>query len=171
MRQIKGFALIELMVVVAILGILAAVAIPAYREFRVKAKRSEAYLNLDGIRTHEEAYKASKGYYLTCAWNPGDYTPSPLGTGEWNEASNFKELGFRVQGKHYYRYGVGGYTDGSRELPLPEPSNGTHAARDGSFDFAAIAEGDLDGDGRLSKLYLSDEPPGMVQRDPASDDY
>ncbi len=163
--------MIELMIVVAIIAILSAVAFPYYREFGLKAKRSEAYVNLGAIRTHEEAYKTDKGNYVTCAWNPNGYVPSASGTDAWDGGGNFDVLGYRIQGRHYYRYGVGGYSGGTSELPLPEPSDGFHEARDSSFDFAAIAQGDLDGDGQVSKLYLSDEPPGRVQRDPASDDY
>ena len=166
-----GFTLIEMMVVVAIVAILTAVAIPHYREFTTKAKRAEAYTNLDAIRVQEEAYAGEKGYYLTCKWNPKNYTPSYSGTNEWDEESNFEAMGYRIQGRHYYRYGVGGYSSGDSELPLPEPADGVHAARDGTFDIAAIAEGDLDGDGEVSRLYLTDEPPGIVERDPSSDDY
>ena len=89
----------------------------------------------------------------------------------WDDGSNFDVLGYRVHGRHYYRYGVGGYTGGESDLPLPEPADGFHEARDGTFDIAIIAEGDVDGDGRVSKLYVSDEPPGHVQHDPATDDY
>ncbi len=166
-----GFSLIELMVVVAIIAILAALAIPAYREFRLKAKRSEAFMNLDAIRVHEEAYRAAKYEYVTCDWNPNAYVPSPFGTKDWDEGGYFETLGYRIQGQHYYRYGVGGYSEGSSELPLPHPADGFHQARDNSYDFAAIAEGDLDGDGVTCRLYVSDEPHGRVQRDPASDDY
>lgn len=47
----KGFTLIELMIVVAIIGILAAVAIPAYSDYTAKAQASEAFVMLDGIKT------------------------------------------------------------------------------------------------------------------------
>ncbi len=52
----KGFTLIELMIVVAIIGILAAIAIPNFLRFQAKSKQSEAKTNLGGIFTAETAY-------------------------------------------------------------------------------------------------------------------
>lgn len=47
----QGFTLIELMIVVAIIGILAAIAIPAYQDYTAKAQASEAFSLLDGFKT------------------------------------------------------------------------------------------------------------------------
>lgn len=52
MKRIQqGFTLIELMIVVAIIGILAAIAIPAYQDYTAKAQAAEAYTILDGLKT------------------------------------------------------------------------------------------------------------------------
>ena len=59
----KGFTLIELMIVVAIIGILAAIAIPNFLKFQAKARQSEAKTNLAGIATAEIAYYAEKQFW------------------------------------------------------------------------------------------------------------
>ena len=61
----KGFTLIELMIVVAIIGILAAIAIPNFMNYQCKAKQSEAKSLLGDLRKAEEAYFAEYDSYST----------------------------------------------------------------------------------------------------------
>jgi type IV pilus assembly protein PilA len=61
----KGFTLIELMIVVAIIGILAAIAIPNFMNYQCKAKQSEAKSSLGSIRVAQEAYFAEYDKYST----------------------------------------------------------------------------------------------------------
>ncbi|WDP88648.1 MAG: prepilin-type N-terminal cleavage/methylation domain-containing protein [Desulfobacter sp.] len=67
----KGFTLIELMIVVAIIGILAAIAIPNFLAYQCKAKQSEAKSSLGDIRKTQEAYYAENDAYAalgTVGW-------------------------------------------------------------------------------------------------------
>ncbi len=71
MRQQKGFTLIELMIVVAIIGILAAVALPAYRDYTVRAQVSEG-LSLSGdIQVSIDDFYKHKGHLPTTSASAG----------------------------------------------------------------------------------------------------
>lgn len=63
----KGITLIELLIVLAIIGILAAAAIPAYIGQQKKAERSEASSNLEALRLLEEQFFAENGAYTATA--------------------------------------------------------------------------------------------------------
>src|SRR5262245_19190170 len=62
-KVLKGFTLIELMIVVAIIGILAAVSIPAFLEYMKRSKTSEASLNLNKIGKAAKRVKGDIGSY------------------------------------------------------------------------------------------------------------
>jgi type IV pilus assembly protein PilA len=70
----KGFTLIELMIVIAIVGILAAVALPAYQDYTIRAKMTEA------IATIGEAKTNVSEYYISNSILPPDQTRSGIRT-------------------------------------------------------------------------------------------
>jgi type IV pilus assembly protein PilA len=65
MRNVKGFTLIELMIVVAIIGILAAIAIPAYQDYTRRAHVSEGLSVAAGAKTSVTEYYSSNGKWPT----------------------------------------------------------------------------------------------------------
>ncbi len=71
-RQARGFTLIELMVVIAIIGILAAIAIPQFAKYRERSYRAAALNDLSNVMTAEEAEYASEGRYSNqgCGMGP-----------------------------------------------------------------------------------------------------
>jgi type IV pilus assembly protein PilA len=77
----RGFSLVELMVVVAIISILSAIAIPKFKTFQAKARQAEAKSNLANIFTLELAYQAEADTFvaLTSAQACGTSSPNPLG--------------------------------------------------------------------------------------------
>jgi type IV pilus assembly protein PilA len=66
----KGFTLIELMIVVAIIGILAAIAIPAYQSYVAKAQASEAFALSDGLKTPVAEWGADVAPGTDCTTMP-----------------------------------------------------------------------------------------------------
>src|SRR4029077_19826099 len=67
----KGFTLIELMIVVAIIGILAAIAIPNFIKFQARSKQSEAKANLKAIFTAQKAFFQEKDRFSTLTGEVG----------------------------------------------------------------------------------------------------
>lgn len=105
LRSRKGFTLIELMIVVAIIGILAAIAIPNFLKFQAKSKQSEAKTNLKGI------YTAETGYF-----------------GENNQYSGFDDVNWAPVGSSRYHYTLTGAVTGNSALEKGADLTGYTAA-------------------------------------------
>lgn len=132
LRNNRGFTLIELMIVVAIIGILAAIAIPNFLAMQLRSKRAELPTNLDGIRTAEKAYHAEWDTFTACAGTP-DAAPSGRQQVEFTggDYAAFDLLGWVADGKVRGAYSVGSIVSGSAQAD----------------DFLATALSDVDGDG------------------------
>lgn len=136
----QGFTLIELMIVVAIIGILAATSITTFRLFQLRTKMSEARVNVKAIATAENAYFAEFGTYVGALSTPGGPLTAFKRVWVGGGAVAFDVIGFLPEGDVHFNYGV--------------DVNGAGSA----FTVGAVA--DLDQDGVTSDLGYVHRPPG-----------
>ena len=114
MKKQKGFTLIELMIVVAIIGILAAVAIPAFLEYMKSGKASEVDLSLNRIAKSAKTYRVKSGGYPAAtddAATPGTGSCAaaadhmyPAGSFVAPAGGNFELIEFQVEDKFRFDY-------------------------------------------------------------------
>ncbi len=134
-----GFTIIELMIVVGIIGILAAIAIPNFITYQAHSRRSEAFANLAAVARAQTTYLAETGAFFEAAPFP-DFSGPGLGTQKmgWDAASDaaYADLGWKPDGNVFYSY---------------ENNTGATACTC-TLCFTASAFGDVDGDGLPSAI-------------------
>ncbi len=128
----RGFSLIELMIVVALIGILAAIAIPNFLTYQARAKQSEAKTNLAAIHTAEVVYFAEQDTY----------------------GETFNAIGFAVTGSSpRYHYVLGSSTVGAVLGGCTVPAT----TPDFATGFTAFAVGNVDGDATCDVWSIDQE--------------
>lgn len=140
MKKPRGFTLIELMMVVAIIGILVAVAVPLVSRYLKKSKTSEASLNLrkiyDGeVTYYSEEHTDGSGGLLSKMFI--SYSPEPASPNDNKKIGNWDGAGWDI-------------IKFSSDSPVLYSYSVDSSGIDLSASFTARAEGDIDGDGSTS---------------------
>ena len=104
-ERAAGFTLLELMSVVGIIGVLAAVAIPLYTTYQLKSKTAEVKSNLGAIRVLEEGHFGEYESYVAATPEPAAL-PGSVAAHFDHIGSDFAALGFAPEGNVYFSYGV-----------------------------------------------------------------
>jgi prepilin-type N-terminal cleavage/methylation domain-containing protein len=155
----KGFTLIELMIVVAIIAFLSVIAVPNFFKFLAKAKRSEAYMNLGSLYTAQKVYWSEHGEYTS-------QLSGPSGVGWQPEGYH----GGGASEKFYYTYGFSQGAEGVSYFTgkLEAASSQMNMTRADKTGFVAAAVGDIDGDGSLDVLTINEKGEIQVVQDDLS---
>ncbi|HHL45433.1 MAG TPA: prepilin-type N-terminal cleavage/methylation domain-containing protein [Gammaproteobacteria bacterium] len=117
----KGFTLIELMIVVAILAIVTTIAVPAYTGYVKTAQRTEGWNNLNGLQLALEEYYIENGKYTTDMTASGlNWTPKP-DSGGTNHFTYKVEAGSSSDIKTSYKITATDVSDSSVTFSLSGP--------------------------------------------------
>jgi prepilin-type N-terminal cleavage/methylation domain-containing protein len=105
----RGFTLIELMITVALIGVLVSIAVPNFMIWQAKSKRAEAMSNVASIARSQQAYQAENNVYVDTGYHvPLNVQPGTVKK-VWDPteaaAADFRLIGWEPEGSVYYSYG------------------------------------------------------------------
>lgn len=146
----SGFTLVEMMIVVVIIGVLSAIAIPSFIGYMYKARTAEATTFIGDIRARQESYRSEFGQYCgVTGWDNANWEPRDPGDEDgslvraWSAApgQEWLDLGAQPDGpvRFSYRFIAG--------LPGDDPPANIWADSPNDFWYAVQAVADLDNDG------------------------
>ena len=153
----KGFTLIELMIVVAIIGILAAIAIPNFLRYQAKSRQTEAKTNLGGIFVAEVSYYGEQARY-------SDFSDIGFALAGSSNRYSFRTMKTTQVGTTVTAGGVQTIAAGIGATS----AEGTPAAASAANGFTATAAANLDSDATIDQWHVNDVKSNLNAAD--SDD-
>ncbi len=138
----SGFTLVELMIVVAIIGVMSSIAVPLFGRYQYRAKSAEAVANLGAIRVVQEAHFSEHGAYLSANAEP-PLIPGPIPAPFDIVGTGYAAMGWSPDGRVYFSYAVAISAD--------------------STGYTADAAADIDGNGIVQLWgYSKPDPLGAL---------
>lgn len=146
-KNLEGFTLIELMIVIAIIAFLTMISVPNFFKFLAKAKRTEAYMNLGTLYVAQKAFWAEHGKYSQQLAGEGGIGWQPEGYSGGGRQERF-----------YYTYGFASGKEGENYFTgkLETPASKLEGTKADEQSFIAGAAGDIDGDGIADFLTVDE---------------
>jgi type IV pilus assembly protein PilA len=139
-RARPGFSLVELMIVIAVISILAAIAVPNIISMQLKARRSEVPATIDGIRACETAYELVFNDFVTTPTSPREDALLDRKLAPWLTSPEWTRLGYQPSGDVRGNYTV---------LATPK-------------DFTVYGHADVDDDGEIVVYTGTREVPAAI---------